>query len=62
MWSSIALAVFIFWAFSGLLWSVFPLLAAAGISWQGHLGGFIGGVLVARPLGKRLREQKQLTG
>lgn len=60
--SSIALSGFIFWAFSGLLWSVFPLLAGAGISWQGHLGGFIGGVLVARLLGTRLREQRQLEG
>jgi membrane associated rhomboid family serine protease len=61
-WGAIALSAFMFWAFSGLLWSVFPILAGVGISWQAHLGGFIGGVLVARLLGNRLRADQKRIG
>jgi membrane associated rhomboid family serine protease len=56
-WGTLALSAFIFWMFSGLLWGLFPVLAGVGISWQGHLGGFLGGVLVARLLGSRIREK-----
>lgn len=37
--------------YGGLLWGVLPL--QYGISWQGHLFGFIGGVMAARLVGRR---------
>jgi membrane associated rhomboid family serine protease len=43
--SAIALAFFALVLYGGLLCGVFPL--QAGISWQGHLFGFAGGVLAA---------------
>lgn len=43
--SSIVLAVFVFALYGGLLLGAFP--QRAGISWQGHLFGFIGGALSA---------------
>jgi membrane associated rhomboid family serine protease len=46
-WSmtSIIIAIAVGLMYSGLLWGVLPL--RAGVSWQGHLFGFIGGVLAA---------------
>lgn len=41
---SIGIALF----FGGLLSGVVPWLAGPGISWEGHLFGLLGGVLVAR--------------
>lgn len=43
--SSIILAVFVFALYGGLLLGALP--QRAGISWQGHLFGFIGGALAA---------------
>ncbi len=37
--------------FGSMLWGMVPIIAGAGISWQGHLFGWIGGLLVARTLG-----------
>lgn len=45
------------WFFGSTLWGLFPILAGVGISWQGHLGGFLGGVFLARALGNALREK-----
>lgn len=42
----LGLAVLFF--YGGLIWGVFP--STAGISWQAHLGGAIGGVVAARVL------------
>lgn len=57
-------SAFMVWMFGGALWGLFPVLAGVGISWQGHLGGFLGGVFLARVLGNALREKnapKRLT-
>ena len=43
---SILLSLAIGFIYGGLLWGVLP--GQSGISWQGHLCGFIGGVLMAR--------------
>ena len=44
----VALAILFF--YGGSLWGIFPTgdVRAAGISWEGHLGGAIGGFLIAR--------------
>lgn len=43
---SVLLSIGIAIAYGSLLWSVLP--GQAGISWEGHLSGFIGGLLAAR--------------
>ncbi|MES2935789.1 MAG: rhomboid family intramembrane serine protease [Pseudomonadota bacterium] len=48
---SILLSLAIGFVYGGLIWGVLP--GQSGISWQGHLCGFIGGVMMARLLGKR---------
>lgn len=54
---TLAFSLAMIWFFGGALWGLFPVLAGVGISWQGHLGGFLGGVLLARSLGNALREK-----
>lgn len=44
--SSILIAIGVGIAYGGVLWGVLPL--EAGVSWQGHLFGFIGGGIAAR--------------
>ena len=39
--------------YGGLLWGVLPLLSGPGISWQGHLFGWLGGLFMARLLRHR---------
>jgi membrane associated rhomboid family serine protease len=51
--SSIFLAVFVFLLYGGILLGTLPL--RAGVSWQGHLFGFIGGALAAYFLTARRR-------
>ena len=43
---SILISLVVAFMFGGLVFGVFP--GQVGISWQAHLGGFIGGVLAAR--------------
>lgn len=51
----IALAAVVFLFYGGILWGVLP--GAAGVSWQGHLGGFLGGALAAWWLHSRRRRR-----
>lgn len=48
---AIALSLVVFFLYGSLIWGVLP--SQPGISWEGHLFGFIGGVLAARTLGKQ---------
>lgn len=50
---SIVLSLLVGWLYGSLLWGVLPL--QYGISWQGHLFGFIGGVFAAQMLAKSYR-------
>ena len=43
---SIALSIFVAIVYGGFIWGVFP--SQMGISWQGHLFGFIGGAIAAK--------------
>jgi len=52
---SIALSIIVGIFYGSFIWGVLPL--QAGISWEGHLFGFIGGVIAARWIGKSRRSQ-----
>jgi membrane associated rhomboid family serine protease len=47
---SIALSLFVAIVYGSLLWGVFP--SRIGISWQGHLFGFIGGAIAAKMIAR----------
>ncbi len=51
--ASMSLSVLVFFLYSGALWGLLPL--RDGISWQGHLFGFIGGAIAARMIAKEKR-------
>ncbi|WP_091734255.1 rhomboid family intramembrane serine protease [Nocardioides scoriae] len=44
--AQVAIGVVVFLVYGGLLWGVLP--SEAGVSWQAHLGGAVGGLLAAR--------------
>lgn len=48
---SVVLSVGVTLAWGGLVWGVLP--SEVGVSWQGHLGGFVGGVMAARGYRKK---------
>ena len=43
---SIALSIFVAIAYGSFIWGVFP--SEIGVSWQGHLFGFVGGAMAAK--------------
>jgi len=45
---SIALSVLVAIVYGGLIWGVFP--SEVGVSWQGHLFGFLGGAIAAKKI------------
>jgi membrane associated rhomboid family serine protease len=47
----VVLALVVLALYGGLIWGLLP--GAAGISWQAHLGGAVGGVVAARYLHRR---------
>ncbi|MCA9708258.1 MAG: rhomboid family intramembrane serine protease [Myxococcales bacterium] len=50
---SIALTVLVGWFYGSMIFGMIPLFTPARISWEGHLFGFLGGVLTARMLHRR---------
>ncbi len=50
---SIALSIFVAIVYGGLIWGVFP--SQMGVSWQGHLFGFIGGAIAAKMIAQEKR-------
>lgn len=56
----IAVAVGVLVLYGGLIWGVLP--GAAGVSWQAHLGGAIGGVLAAWLLHRRAPSAQSRSG
>jgi membrane associated rhomboid family serine protease len=50
---SIALSIFVAIAYGGLIWGVLP--SRMGVSWQGHLFGFIGGAIAAKMIAQEKR-------
>lgn len=52
-WAQLAIAVVVGLVYGSILWGVLP--TSYGVSWQGHLGGAIGGVLAAFWLHGRAR-------
>ncbi len=49
--TAIAFSLIVGFLYGGLIWGVLPL--SYGISWQGHLFGFLGGIWAARLLAKK---------
>lgn len=52
---SIAVSVFVAIAYGSFIWGVFP--SEIGVSWQGHLFGFIGGAVAAKMVAKEKKSQ-----
>ena len=50
---SIALSIFVAIAYGSFIWGVFP--SQIGVSWQGHLFGFIGGAIAAKMVAQEKR-------
>ncbi|PZM50373.1 rhomboid family intramembrane serine protease, partial [Salmonella enterica subsp. enterica serovar Derby] len=49
----ILIAIIVFLIYGSVLWGVLP--GAAGVSWQAHLGGAVGGVISASRLARHSR-------
>jgi membrane associated rhomboid family serine protease len=57
--AQVVLAVIVLLLYGGLIWGVLP--GTAGVSWQAHLGGAIGGVLAAWLLHRRASRRELVT-
>jgi membrane associated rhomboid family serine protease len=53
--AQVVVAVLVLLVYGGLIWGVLP--GSAGVSWQAHLGGAIGGVVAAWLLHRRASRQ-----
>jgi membrane associated rhomboid family serine protease len=53
--AQVVIAVLVLLVYGGLIWGLFP--GNAGVSWQAHLGGAVGGVLAAWLLHRRASRQ-----
>ena len=52
---SIALSILVAIVYGSLIWGVFP--SEIGVSWQGHLFGFIGGAIAAKMVAQEKKSQ-----
>ena len=55
---AIALSVLVTFLYGGLIFGVLP--GQPGISWEGHLFGFVGGILAAKLMSKPRRKSSDL--
>lgn len=55
--ASIVITIFVIFIYGGLIWGVLPSFQS-GVSWLGHLFGFIGGAYAAYLLTNRRRESE----
>jgi membrane associated rhomboid family serine protease len=58
--AQVVIAVLVLVVYGGLIWGILP--STAGISWQAHLGGAVGGVLAAWLLHRRASRQLVTSG
>jgi membrane associated rhomboid family serine protease len=56
--AQVILAIIVLLVYGGMIWGVLP--SAAGISWQAHLGGAVGGVVAAWLLHRRADRRRRL--
>ncbi|MGB0560327.1 MAG: rhomboid family intramembrane serine protease [Spirulinaceae cyanobacterium] len=54
--TSIMLSLLVFFLYGGVIWGVLP--TQSHISWEGHLFGFIGGILAARYISKQRHSRR----
>lgn len=57
--AQVVVAALVLLVYGGLIWGIFP--SGAGISWQAHLGGAIGGVVAAWLLHRRSNRRQLVT-
>jgi len=58
--AQVVIAALVLLVYGGLIWGIFP--SSAGISWQAHLGGAVGGVFAAWLLHRRSSRQLTTAG